>query len=94
MPYLNAKPLQLLHMDLFCPTKTTSLGGNRYAFVVVDDYSHFTWVLFVSSKKEAINQFLYKKNQNKNESLFLKLEVIVVENLRIMNLKILANKLV
>ena len=38
----TTKPLQLLHMDLFGPTKTASIGGKRYAFVIVDDYSRFT----------------------------------------------------
>nr|XP_016451347.1 PREDICTED: uncharacterized protein LOC107776052 [Nicotiana tabacum] len=33
----TSKPLQLLHMDLFGPTRTASIGGKRYAFVIVDD---------------------------------------------------------
>lgn len=41
-----SRPLQILHMDLFGPTKLTSTGGKRYTFVIVDDYSRFTWVLF------------------------------------------------
>ncbi|XP_049364757.1 uncharacterized protein LOC125829593 [Solanum verrucosum] len=36
----TSKPLQLLYMDLFGPTRTASIGGKRYAFVIVDD---FTW---------------------------------------------------
>ena len=32
------KPLELLHIDLFWPVKTTSLGGKNYGFVIVDDY--------------------------------------------------------
>ena len=30
---------ELLHMDLFGPTSYTSIGGNKYGFVIVDDYT-------------------------------------------------------
>ncbi|XP_019162014.1 PREDICTED: uncharacterized protein LOC109158582 [Ipomoea nil] len=39
--------LELLHMDLFGPTQTESIGGKRYFYVTVDDYSRFTWVNFL-----------------------------------------------
>jgi len=38
----TSKPLELLHMDLFGPSRTMSLGGHLYALVVVDDFSRFT----------------------------------------------------
>ncbi len=34
----TSRPLELLHMDLFGPTRTTSLGGNKYGLVIVDDF--------------------------------------------------------
>ncbi|KAK0587330.1 hypothetical protein LWI29_021082 [Acer saccharum] len=38
--YLTTKePLELLHMDLMGPMQTESLGGKRYIFVCVDDFS-------------------------------------------------------
>ncbi|KAG8642634.1 hypothetical protein MANES_12G103911v8 [Manihot esculenta] len=36
---ITSRPLQLLHMDLFGPTRVASLGGMHYGFVIVDDYS-------------------------------------------------------
>lgn len=30
---------ELLHMDLFGPTRTQSIGGKKYCLVIVDDYS-------------------------------------------------------
>ena len=42
----TSRPLQLLHIDLFGPTRTTSLGGKSYGFVIVDNFSRYTWVLF------------------------------------------------
>jgi len=53
----TSKPLELLHMDLFCPSRTMSLGRNYYAIVVVDDFSKFTWTMFLHSKSEAYSAF-------------------------------------
>jgi len=44
------KPLELLHIDLFGPVQTASLTGKRYGFVIADDFSRFTWVLFLKHK--------------------------------------------
>jgi len=38
----TSKPLKLLHIDLFGPSRTMSLGGNYYGLVIVGDYSRFT----------------------------------------------------
>ena len=47
------EPLQLLHMDLFGPINVMSMSKKRYALVIVDDYSKYTWVLFLHSKDET-----------------------------------------
>ncbi|XP_075111690.1 uncharacterized protein LOC142181914 [Nicotiana tabacum] len=63
----TTKPLQLLHMDLFGPTRTGSIGGRKYVFVIVDDFSCFTWVIFLSHNDEALRNFevFCKKVQHK-----------------------------
>lgn len=38
----TSRPLKLLHLDLFDPTRTTSASGKRYGLIVVDDYSRWT----------------------------------------------------
>ena len=38
----TSKAFELLHMDLFGPTQYTSIGGNKYGFVIVDDYTRYT----------------------------------------------------
>ena len=53
----TTRPLELLHIDLFGPSRTKSLGGNYYGLVIVDDYSRFTWTLFISSKDETYHVF-------------------------------------
>ena len=62
----TTKPLQLLHIDLFGHSRYTSLSDKFYAFVIVDDYSKYTWVLFLANKDDAIDTYwiFYKKVQN------------------------------
>ena len=50
-------PLQLLHMDLIDPSRTMSLGGKPYILVVVDDFSRFTWVMFLAHNNESFLSF-------------------------------------
>ena len=40
-----------------------SLSGKRYDYVLVDDFSRFTWVFFLTHKYEAFNEFqvFYRK---------------------------------
>jgi len=44
-------------MNLFGPSRTKSLGGNYYGLVIVDDYSRFTWTLFIATKDNAYLAF-------------------------------------
>nr|GEX28940.1 retrovirus-related Pol polyprotein from transposon TNT 1-94 [Tanacetum cinerariifolium] len=55
--------LYLLHMDLCGPMRIASINEKRYVLVIVDDYSRYTWVLFLRSKDKApeeIKTFLKK----------------------------------
>jgi hypothetical protein len=40
-------------MDLFGPINYISIGGKKYGLIIVDDFSHFTWVFFLQDKSEA-----------------------------------------
>ena len=53
-------------MDLLGPNRIVSLGRKLYAYVVVDDYSRFTWVFFLNSKNNTFEIFekLSKNIQN------------------------------
>ena len=53
----TSRPLELIHMDLFRPIRVTSLGGMHYAYVLVDDYSRYTWVYFLAHKNDAFKAF-------------------------------------
>lgn len=62
--------LELLYMDFFRPSRTMSLGENYYALVLVDDFSIYTWTLFITSKTDSF--FVFKKLDKilENESSF------------------------
>jgi len=54
----TSRPLELLHIDLCGPMRIMSRGGKRYVCVIVDDYSRFTWTLFLASKDETFGKFV------------------------------------
>ncbi|GKD14909.1 retrovirus-related pol polyprotein from transposon TNT 1-94 [Tanacetum coccineum] len=59
--------LNLLHMDLCGPMQVASINGKKYILVIVDDYSRYTWTLFLRSKDETpkvLKGFLKMIQQN------------------------------
>ncbi|GJZ18209.1 retrovirus-related pol polyprotein from transposon TNT 1-94 [Tanacetum coccineum] len=53
-PVPNSKQrVHLLYMDLCGLMRIASINGKRYILVIVDDYSRYTWVVFLRSKDEA-----------------------------------------
>jgi hypothetical protein len=46
-------PGQLLYMDTIGPSRVRSICGKWYVLVIVDDYSHYSWVFFLESKDEV-----------------------------------------
>nr|GEX15159.1 integrase, catalytic region, zinc finger, CCHC-type, peptidase aspartic, catalytic [Tanacetum cinerariifolium] len=46
--------LNLLHMDLCGPMRVAGINGKKYILVIVDDYSRYTWTLFLRSKDETL----------------------------------------
>jgi hypothetical protein len=55
-------PLELLHINLFGPTRTRSISGNRYVFIIVDDFTRYTRVLFLNLKmKQFMNYKIFKE---------------------------------
>ncbi|GJT46521.1 retrovirus-related pol polyprotein from transposon TNT 1-94 [Tanacetum coccineum] len=59
--------LNLLHMDLCGPMRVASINGKKYILVIVDDYSRYTWTLFLRSKDETpevLKDFLTMIQQN------------------------------
>jgi len=65
----TSRSLELLHLDLFGLSRTMSIGGNYYALVIMDNYSRFTWTLFLPLKNNAFKAFqkLAKLIQNEKD---------------------------
>ena len=75
-------------MDLFRPTRTLSLGGNKYGFVIVYDYSRCTWYTSLHIKMSLLSSLKYsiKEFKMKNDFVFLLSEVTMGLSLRILSL--------
>jgi transposase InsO family protein len=54
---MTEHPGQLLHMGTVGPSRVRSIGGKWYVLVIVDDYSHYSWVFFSESKDEVFEHF-------------------------------------
>ncbi|WVZ50988.1 hypothetical protein U9M48_002184 [Paspalum notatum var. saurae] len=48
-------------------TTYISIGGNNYGFVIVDDFSRYTWVYFLEDKTEVAHVFSKSAKRAQNE---------------------------
>ena len=55
--YNSVKVLELVHGDLYGPISPETASGNRYFFLLVDDFSRFMWVYFLKNKDETLSAF-------------------------------------
>ena len=88
----TSRAFELLHMDLFGPTTYSSIGGNKYGFMIVDDYTRYTWVFFLYDKSEVYDLF-YSNHLSRGCKISLRppsrrLEVIMEVSSRTQELKI------
>jgi hypothetical protein len=61
-------------MDLFEPTTYTSIGDNKYGFVIVGDFTRYTWVVFLVDKSDVFATFksFIKRVHNEFETIIKK----------------------
>ena len=45
-----------------------SRSGKRYVFIIADDYSRFTWTIFLVSKDESFKEFVSFANKIQKSS--------------------------
>ncbi|MCI11446.1 putative gag-pol polyprotein, partial [Trifolium medium] len=71
----TSKVLELLHMDLMEPMQVEGFGGKRYVFVVVDDFSRFTWVNFIKEELATFYVFKYlcQRLQREKENVIVRI---------------------
>ena len=58
------------------PMQVESLGGKKYAYVVVDDFSRYTWISFITEKSETFEVFkdLCQKLQREKDSHVIRIK--------------------
>ncbi|GKC56581.1 retrovirus-related pol polyprotein from transposon TNT 1-94 [Tanacetum coccineum] len=56
-------------MDLFRPVKPQTISHNKYNFVIVDEYSRYTWVFCLKKKNDVADCIIsfIKEMENLNE---------------------------
>jgi transposase InsO family protein len=54
---MTEQSIQLLNMDTVGPFRVRSIGSKWYVLVIVDDYSHYSWVFFLESKDGVFEHF-------------------------------------
>ncbi|KAL8155216.1 hypothetical protein AgCh_000556 [Apium graveolens] len=47
------EPYHLLHVDLLDPVNVMSIAKKKYALVIVDEFTRYTWVYFLHTKSET-----------------------------------------
>nr|GEY61067.1 hypothetical protein [Tanacetum cinerariifolium] len=93
VPSLKGR-LNLLYMDLCGPIRVASINGEKYILVIVDDYSRYTWTLFLCFKDETpevLKEFLTMIQRNlqapvitsKRYRVFNKRTKLIVESIHI-----------
>ena len=72
----TSRLLQLLHIELIGLLRIKSHGGNYYVFMIIDDFSRFTWTLFLSHNSDTFQAFknLAKVCQKEKGSIILSLK--------------------
>ena len=58
--------LDYVHIDVWGPVQTTSLGGSVYFVSFIDDYSRKVWVYFMRHKSETFSKFKLWKAEVEN----------------------------
>ena len=67
---MTSRSPELIHMNLFGPTKIKNLSGNRFVFVLLDNFSRFTWAFFLEHKDEAFVYFHVFRKEVEKKRIF------------------------
>ena len=59
--------LELIHGDMCGSIQPSTIGGRRYYFLLVDDFTRLLWVFFLKEKSEAYHHFKVFKSLAESE---------------------------
>ena len=65
--YRSLSVLEMMHMDICGPISPQKVGGKRYFFLIMDNYSRCMWVALLKENSEALEQFKRFKSMAKAE---------------------------
>ena len=65
--YRSTKHRELVYGDICGPITPSTLGGSRYFFLLIDDYSRLIWVSMLKNKSEAFQVFKNFKELEEKE---------------------------
>ena len=71
--------LGLIHYDISGPMHITSMNVSRYIITFIDDFSRYTWVLFLKKKSEVCEKITELKAFINNAS-GLKIKILIYGN--------------
>ncbi|MBW0540616.1 hypothetical protein O181_080331 [Austropuccinia psidii MF-1] len=63
------RKLEFLHLDLGGPISPASVSGSKYFLRIMDGYSHFVWIFFLTNKSQCISlikELILKLEQQSN----------------------------
>ena len=63
----SSAPFDLLHCNVWGPSRTPFISGHRYYIVFVDDYTRVSWVYLLSDRSEVVTtvtHFITKSSLN------------------------------
>ena len=60
--------LEIVHTDLYGPTRTKIMQEGYYFMFLIDDYTRTTWVTFLKEKLESFEKFKIFKEMVENET--------------------------
>jgi hypothetical protein len=52
------EPLELVHVDLCGPITPSTVGGNKYFMLIIDDCTRWSTVFMLKSKDQAVEAFV------------------------------------
>ncbi|CAH9103829.1 unnamed protein product [Cuscuta epithymum] len=77
--YVASAPLELVHSDLWGPSKVSTTGGRKYFLSLVDHFSRKVWIFLLKTKDETFENFKNWKTLVESQSNF-KLKALKTDN--------------
>ncbi|KAL8124524.1 hypothetical protein AgCh_012243 [Apium graveolens] len=76
---LILEPYHLLYVDLFGPVNVMSIAKKKYALVIVDEFTRYTWVYFLHTKDGSLSILLDHVRELEKGSTY-KIKIIRSDN--------------